>query len=191
MDGFGLTWTLMKLKAVRGTHDLFGAEISRWHHVETVIRACLESFGYQEIRTPVLEQMEVFSQSVGEDTDIVEKQMYYVDDKSSGRLVLRPEGTAAFVRSVVEHQLHRTGNPGRYFYYLSMFRHERPQKGRLRQFHQFGAEFINSDAPEADAELIVLLDQIYQKFGLTQYEVRINSLGNPECRQRYRELPLS
>lgn len=169
------------MKAVRGMHDLFGVEIVKWQWIESQVKQVFESFGYQEIRTPVLESVEVFSQTVGDDTDIVEKQMYLVQ-KESESLVLRPEGTAGFVRAVLEHQLHRDALHQRYYYYLPMFRHERPQKGRLRQFHQFGAEFINDDSPEADAEVIALLVAIYKKLGITEYEVRINSLGCTECR---------
>jgi histidyl-tRNA synthetase len=176
----------MEIKAVRGMHDLEGAELHRWTVVETRVKKALASFGYSEIRTPVLETLEVFTKSVGDQTDIVEKQMYLVD-KGEEKLALRPEGTSGFIRAVVEHGLHRSGQPLRHFYYLPMFRHERPQKGRLRQFHQFGAELINDSSPEADAELIVLLDSIYKGFGLTNYQIEINSLGSAESRGRYRD----
>lgn len=183
----------MELKAVRGMHDLFGAEIEKWRYVERKIHDVFATFGYQEIRTPVLEKIEVFKHAVGDQTDIVEKQMYTVEDRG-GRpdatpetLVLRPEGTAGFVRAVVEHQLHQSGLPQRYYYFMPMFRYERPQKGRLRQFHQFGAELINDPSPEADAELLLLLDHIYRAFGLTEYENRLNSVGCNECRPVYKE----
>lgn len=169
------------MKAVRGMHDLYGVEMAKWHWIEEQVRSVFEDFGYQEIRTPVLEQVEVFSKTVGDETDIVEKQMYQVT-KENESLVLRPEGTAGFMRAVLEHQLHRDLATQKYFYYLPMFRHERPQKGRLRQFHQFGAEFINDPSPEADADVIALLDAIYKKLGITEYEVRINSLGCLSCR---------
>lgn len=168
-------------------HDLYGEEIGSWRQIETTLFQLLKSFGYEEIRTPVLENLEVFKGTVGDETDIVEKQMYTIE-KESETLVLRPEGTAAFMRAVLEHQLHQSGNPGRYFYYLPMFRHERPQKGRLRQFHQLGIEIINDPSPEADAEIIYLLDQIYRKFGLTEYEIRINSVGCNDCRPVYKEV---
>lgn len=174
------------LKAVRGMHDLFGAEISKWHFIEKHVRDVFLQFGYQEIRTPVLENVEVFSKTVGDETDIVEKQMYQVQ-KESETLVLRPEGTAGFMRAVLEHQLQRDPICQRYFYYLPMFRHERPQKGRLRQFHQFGAEFINDPTPEADAEIIALLDAIYKKLGISEYDIRINSVGCNDCRPLFRE----
>lgn len=169
------------MKAVRGMHDLFGLEMAKWHWIENQVRQVFLDFGYQEIRTPVLEQIEVFSKTVGDETDIVEKQMYQVV-KETESLVLRPEGTAGFMRAVLEHQLQRDPVSQRFFYYLPMFRHERPQKGRLRQFHQFGAELINDGSPEADAEVITLLDTVYRKLGITEYEIRINSLGCQDCR---------
>jgi histidyl-tRNA synthetase len=177
----------LELKAVRGMHDLFGSEMERWKFVEARIHEAFRAFGYTEIRTPALEKVEVFSHAVGDATDIVEKQMYTILDRG-GRpdatpetLVLRPEGTAGFVRAVVEHQLAQTGHPQRFYYYMPMFRYERPQKGRLRQFHQFGAELINDPSAEADAELLLLLDHIYRAFGLTEYENRINSVGCGDC----------
>jgi histidyl-tRNA synthetase len=176
----------MEIRAIRGMHDLLGEEIARWNYVEEKVRSLFAAFGYQEVRTPVLEKIEVFTHTVGDETDIVEKQMYNVQ-AGEEKLVLRPEGTSSFIRAVVEHQLHRTGQPQRYYYYLPMFRHERPQKGRLRQFHQFGAEFINDPSPEADAELIVLLDHLYKMFGITEYEIRINSVGCADCRPLYKK----
>lgn len=166
-------------------NDLYGQELAVWQAVEEKIKAIFHTFGYQEIRTPVLEKVEVFKGAVGDDTDIVEKQMYSIE-KESETLVLRPEGTASFIRAVLEHQLHRNGAQ-RFYYYLPMFRHERPQKGRLRQFHQFGAELINDASPESDAEVIALLHEIYRAFGVTEYTVRINSVGCHDCRPVYKE----
>lgn len=176
----------MEIRAVRGMHDLFGEELSAWKKIETQIFSVLKAFGYSEIRTPVLENLEVFKGTVGDDTDIVEKQMYTIE-KESETLVLRPEGTAAFMRAVLEHQLHQSGNPGRYYYYLPMFRHERPQKGRLRQFHQVGIEIINDPSAEADAEIIAILHQIYKNLQITEYEIRINSVGCGDCRPAYKD----
>ncbi len=167
-------------------NDLFGEELYQWTQVENRIKQIFGSFGYSEIRTPVLEKTEVFSGTVGNETDIVEKQMYQVITDSE-TYVLRPEGTASFMRSILENKLHTSGQPSRFFYYLPMFRHERPQKGRLRQFHQFGAELINDSSPEADAELITVLDQIYKSFEITEYRVRINSVGCNQCRGDYKE----
>jgi histidyl-tRNA synthetase len=183
----------LEIKAVRGMHDLLGDEAAKWQYVEARIRSILETFGYSEIRTPVLESAEVFTQAVGDNTDIVEKQMYTVQDRShpeSGKsetLVLRPEATSSVVRAVLEHQLHRAPHPQRLYYVLPMFRYERPQKGRLRQFHQIGAELIQDPSPEADAEMIVLLDTIFRTFGLKDFEIRINSVGSEACRPQYKE----
>ncbi|NBY19332.1 hypothetical protein EBQ74_03615 [bacterium] len=176
----------MEIRSVRGMSDLFGGELHQWSHVEGKIKEIFKSFGYSEIRTPVLEKIEVFSGTVGDETDIVEKQMYRVVTDSE-TYVLRPEGTASFMRAVIEHRLNSSGQASRFFYYLPMFRHERPQKGRLRQFHQFGAELINDASPEADAELITVLDQIYKSFGISEYQVRVNSVGCNQCRNSYKE----
>ncbi len=181
------------IKAVRGMHDLLGDTASQWQKVESHVRSLLEGFGYTEIRTPVLEHIEVFTQAVGEGTDIVEKQMYTVADRNSAEgakpetLVLRPEATSSVVRAVLENQLHRAPHPHRFFYILPMFRYERPQKGRLRQFHQIGAELMGDSSPEADAESIVLLDAVFRSFGLTDFEVCINSVGSSACRPQYKE----
>jgi histidyl-tRNA synthetase len=179
---------MTEIRAVRGMRDLYGTELALWSVVESQVKRILDGFGYHEIRTPVLEKKEVFTQTVGEDTDIVEKQMYMVDSKDEDKLVLRPEGTASFMRAIVEHQLHQTGQPQRYYYYLPMFRYERPQKGRLRQFHQFGAELILDPSPEADAEIIILLDEIYKSFGISEFSARINSVGCEKCRPVYKEV---
>lgn len=184
----------MEIKAVRGMNDLFGDELARWQFVENRLRRIMTNFGYAEIRTPTLEKVEVFK-AVGDETDIVEKQMYQVQDRGAHAdskpevLVLRPEGTAGFIRAVMEHGLGNTGHRGRYYYLGPMFRYERPQKGRLRQFHQLGAELIHDASPEADAELILLFDHILTNLGLqkTHYEIRINSVMCKDCRPAYRE----
>ncbi len=175
-----------EIHAVRGMQDLYGSELVRWRHSESQIRTILENFGYQEIRTPALEKIEVFSQTVGDETDIVQKQMYTVNE-GTDKLVLRPEGTAAFIRAVVEHGLHQSGHPERYYYYLPMFRHERPQKGRLRQFFQFGAELINDPSPEADAEIIASFDHVCRSLGIDKFDIRVNSVGCGNCRPLYKE----
>jgi histidyl-tRNA synthetase len=171
-------------------HDIYGEEMEKWTHVEDQVRACLDVLGYREFRTPVLENVEVFSRSVGDETDIVEKQMYTLmaGGGEPEKLVLRPEETAAFIRAVIEHQLHKKGHPQRYYYYLPMFRYERPQKGRQRQFHQFGAEFILDPSPEADAEIIAISDLIFSQLGISEYEVRVNSVGCNDCRPLYKEV---
>jgi histidyl-tRNA synthetase len=182
----------MELTAVRGMHDSFGEELARWRHVESVVRDVLERYGYREIRTPAVEKLDVFK-AVGDETDIVEKQMFLLQTPGGDRaekdvLCLRPEGTAAFVRAVVEHRLGAPGATGRFYYALPMFRYERPQKGRLRQFHQIGIECIHDPSPGADAETIACLDDVYRAFGLTRYEIRLNSVGCAECRPAYTKL---
>lgn len=166
--------------------DLFGKEIEQWIAVERKIHQLFSHFGYAEIRTPVLENIEVFTHTVGDETDIVEKQMYTVPTGDE-KLVLRPEGTASFIRAVVEHELHQSGRAQRFYYYLPMFRHERPQKGRSRQFHQFGAELICDPSPEADAEMIAMIDHLYREFEIQEFEIRVNSVGCAICRPKYRQ----
>lgn len=176
------------ITSVRGMNDLFGEEMARWGFVEAKIRSVFRAFGYTEFRVPALEKVEVFSQTVGEDSDIVEKQMYTFTDASGEKLALRPEGTASFMRAAIEHQLHKQGVGQRYFYYLPMFRGERPQKGRLRQFHQFGAECLNDSSPESDAELIALLDTIFRALGIEEFTIRLNNIGDEPTRIKYREV---
>lgn len=168
--------------------DLFGDALLRWQRIESILHTVFSDYGFSEIRTPALEKIEVFSRSVGDTTDIVEKQMYTITDVSKEVLVLRPEGTASFMRAVVEHQLHQLAGPQRYYYYLPMFRHERPQKGRLRQFYQFGGELIQDPSPEADAEIICLVDSLFRKIGLKDFRTRLNSVGCVDCRPKYREV---
>lgn len=176
----------MEKRAVRGMHDIFGDEITLWVAVENKMKEILGFFGYREIRTPMVEKIEVFSETIGDATDIVEKQMYRIEAED-GVMVLRPEGTAPFVRAVMEHGLFAKGSAERYFYSGPMFRHERPQKGRLRQFHQIGAEIINDNTPESDAELITLLQHLFQGVGIINFTTRINSVGCATCRPVYKE----
>lgn len=168
-------------------NDLFGTELEKWLPLEKQIRATMADFGFSEIRTPTLEKIEVFSRTVGDTSDIVEKQMYTIHLPDEV-LVLRPEGTASFIRAVIEHQLHQAAGAQHYYYYQPMFRHERPQKGRLRQFHQFGAEIIQDPSPRADAELIAFVDTLFRRLGLSDFRTRINSVGCKACRPAYREL---
>lgn len=177
----------MEIRAIRGMNDLFGSDLENWLAVEKKIETIFGTFGYREIRTPVVEDKRVFSQTVGDDSDIVQKQMYEVKGSADESLVLRPEGTASFVRAVLEHGLHNSNHPQRYFYSLPMFRYERPQKGRLRQFYQCGAELINDPTPAADAEIVILLDSIYQTLKVPQYTIKINSVGCEQCRPSYRD----
>jgi len=158
-----------------------------WNFVESVIRATAELYGYQEIRTPILERAELFQRGVGETSDIVTKEMYTFEDKGGRHLSLRPEGTAPVIRAIIQHQLSQKSPIQKYFYIGPMFRYERAQAGRYRQHHQFGAEAIGTQTPEQDAELVDFLYTVYTRLGLKDLRIVINSIGETECRQAYRE----
>ncbi len=175
----------MTLTTVRGMKDILPPESSRWSALEESFRAHAGRFGFREIRTPLLERTELFARAVGETTDIVEKEMYTFADRSGDSLTVRPEGTAPVVRAVLEHRAELGEWPVRLFYIGPMFRHERPQKGRLRQFHQFGAELFGTESPYADAETIAFLYGFLRGAGLDGVSLEINSLGDPECRPRF------
>ncbi len=164
------------------------AEIGLWHKVEAAARDIFHLYGYAEIRTPALEKLELFSRGVGQDTDIVQKEMYVIRNEREGDMALRPEGTASVVRAYNEHNLAASGAvPEKLYYMLPMFRHERPQAGRFRQFHQIGAEALGVDSPAIDAEMIALVFQLMQRLGVTAFEVQLNSVGCSACRPTYRE----
>jgi histidyl-tRNA synthetase len=167
--------------------DFLPAEIDAWQRLEAMTREVCRRFGYKEIRTPVVEPTELFVRSVGETTDIVEKEMYTFPDRNGQSVTLRPEGTASVVRAAIQHSLVATGEITRLFYVGPMFRYERPQKGRQRQFHQIGIEALGQDRPEVDAEVIDLLMTLLTQIGVGELKLRINSLGCPECRPPYRE----
>jgi histidyl-tRNA synthetase len=175
----------MTLQPVRGMKDILPPESLRWAALEAAFRSCATSHGFSEIRTPVLEKTELFSRGVGESTDIVEKEMYTFTDRSGDSLTLRPEGTAAVVRAILSGRSEIGEWPARLFYIGQMFRHERPQKGRLRQFHQLGAELFGTDAPHADAEVIAFLHRFLAGAGLAGVSLQINTLGDPDCRPAY------
>jgi len=168
-------------------NDILPEEIGVWHFLEDCVREVFHAFGFREIRVPALEKTELFCRSIGEETDIVAKEMYTFLDKSDHSLTLRPEGTASVMRSYIEHQLHQTSQISRLYYLGPMFRYERPQKGRYRQFHQIGAEVIGEDSPLVDAQLLVMLDHFFKRIGITDAQLQINSIGCPECRPRYRQ----
>ena len=175
-----------KIQGVRGMEDLFDAKtVKIWQWIEMKARALFESAAFQEIRTPMVENADLFERSVGETTEIVEKEMYILHDRNGQRLALRPEGTASVVRAFIEHFTDRQQNEGRFYYMGPMFRYERPQKGRLRQFHQIGTEIFGPDHPLLDAEMIALAHRFFQELGLSNITLQLNSLGSPECRQRY------
>ncbi|MCL1927072.1 MAG: histidine--tRNA ligase [Syntrophorhabdaceae bacterium] len=165
--------------------DILPSESARWVALENSFRAHAGRYGFREIRTPLLERTELFSRAVGETTDIIEKEMYTFVDRSGDSLTARPEGTAPVVRALLEHRSEIGEWPVRLFYIGPMFRHERPQKGRLRQFHQFGAELFGAESPYADAEMIAFLGGFFQELGLKDITLEINSLGDQECRPNF------
>lgn len=172
----------------RGTNDILPEEAARWRHIESLFRRAFLCAGYGEIRTPVFEHTELFHRSVGADTDIVEKEMYTFTDRGGRSVTLRPEGTAPVVRAYLENGLHGDPQPVKLFYVSSpMFRYDRPQAGRYRQFHQAGAEVFGAADPTADAEVIALAAGFLKGLGLRDLSVRVNSIGCPRCRPAYRE----
>ncbi|MDK2856453.1 MAG: histidyl-tRNA synthetase, partial [Bacillota bacterium] len=176
----------MLTTAPRGTRDILPEEVERWHYLEDVIRAHCRLYGYGEIRLPLFEHTELFQRGVGETTDIVEKEMYTFTDRGGRSLTLRPEATASTVRAYLEHNLSAGPQPVKFYYLGPMFRYDRPQAGRYRQFHQFGVEAIGSAEPTVDAEVIILALDFYTKLGLTNLTVELNSIGCPVCRREYR-----
>ncbi len=174
------------IKAITGTKDILPLDIPRWKLLESVVQKKMGSYNYKEIRTPVFEETALFARGIGEATDIVSKEMYTFLDKGGTSLTLRPEMTASVVRSFIEHSLSAKQSLNKLFYVAPMFRQERPQAGRFRQFHQFGAEAIGSKAPQLDAEIIIIAYQILNELGLKNLSVKINSLGVPESRENYK-----
>ncbi|GBG12889.1 histidyl-tRNA synthetase [Novimethylophilus kurashikiensis] len=174
------------IQAVRGMNDMLPADAPLWEFFEETVRDWLRGYGYKQIRTPIVESTDLFVRSIGEVTDIVEKEMYSFEDRLNGeQLTLRPEGTASCVRSVVQHNLLYNA-PQRLWYMGPMFRHERPQKGRYRQFHQVGIESLGFDGPDMDAEHIIMTARLWKLLGLEDVALEINSLGSAEARANYR-----
>ncbi|MDD2851295.1 MAG: histidine--tRNA ligase [Desulfuromonadaceae bacterium] len=176
----------MALTAVKGFNDILPVESGRWHFIEQTARKVFELNGFEEIRVPVLEKTELFSRSIGDATDIVEKEMYTFTDKGENSITLRPEGTAGVMRAFIEHKLYAQDPIAKLYYMGPMFRYERPQKGRYRQFHQIGAEITGVTDPLADAQVLNMLTAFFREIGLTEPTLQINSLGCPECRPEYR-----
>ena len=174
----------LNIKRPNGTEDVLPKDVHKWHTVEKIARETAESFGFSEIRIPTFENTELFQRSVGETTDVVQKEMYTVMAKET-KFTLRPEGTAGTIRAMLQNGLLNEALPQRVYYILSCFRHERPQAGRLREFHQFGLEMAGSSAPSADAEVISLAKDILERLGLKNIELYINSIGCPKCRADY------
>jgi len=175
-----------KINAVKGMNDVLPVESAKWEWLESVIRDLMAKYAYRNIRTPIVEPTSLFIRGLGEVTDIVEKEMYSFEDRLNGEaLTLRPESTAGVVRAVVEHNLLYEG--GKRLYYMGpMFRHERPQRGRYRQFHQIGAEVLGFQGPEIDAEVILLAHDLWQSIGLKDIRLELNSLGQPPERMAHR-----
>ncbi len=174
----------INIKRPNGTEDVIPKNVHKWHTIEKITRDIAESFGFGEIRVPTFENTDLFLRSVGETTDVVQKEMYTVMAKES-KFTLRPEVTAGVVRAMLQNGLLNEALPQRVYYILSCFRHERPQAGRLREFHQFGVEMAGSQYPSADAEVIMLAKTILDRLGLNKIELHINSIGCPTCRANY------
>ena len=176
-----------KLQAIRGMYDILPDQTPLWQNIERVITEVLKQYGYQEIRLPAVEKTELFARSIGEQTDIVSKEMYTFNDRNNDQLTLRPEGTAGCVRAGLEHGLFHN-QTRRLWYSGPMFRHERPQKGRQRQFHQIGVEAFGMPGPDIDAENILMCARIWKELNLSGMTLQINTLGTPESRTRYRQI---
>lgn len=176
----------LNIKRPTGTEDILPKNIHKWYTIEKIARETAESFGFGEIRVPTFENTDLFMRSVGETTDVVQKEMYTVKAKES-EFTLRPEGTAGVIRAMLQNGLLNEALPQRVYYILSCFRHERPQAGRLREFHQFGLEMAGSKSPAADAEVISLAKTILDRLGIKNIELYINSIGCPACRAKYHE----
>jgi len=176
----------LKLAGVKGMNDILPTDAALWEYFENTVRSMLRAYGYQNIRTPIVEPTELFTRGIGEVTDIVEKEMYSFTDALNGQgLTLRPEGTAGVVRSILEHSLLYDG-PKRLWYIGPMFRHEKPQRGRYRQFHQVGVEALGFAGPDADAEIILMCQRLWDDLGLSGIRLQINSLGQAEERAQHR-----
>ncbi len=174
------------IQPIRGMNDVLPAEIGLWQHLEGALRELVATYGYEEIRVPIVEHTELFKRSIGEFTDIVEKEMYTFTDQGGDSLTLRPETTAGIARAAISNGLLR-GQKHKLWCIGPMFRHERPQKGRYRQFHQFDVEALGYEGPDVDAELIVMLARLWRMLGLTRVKLQLNSLGTPAARALYRE----
>ncbi len=175
------------IKSVKGTSDITAPEILLWQHVERTMATTAKAYGYEEIRTPTIEMEELFSTSVGQDTDIVEKEMYAFPDKKGRHLVLRPEGTAAACRAYIEHQLNLQPSPTKFYYMGSFFRYEQPQSGRKREFHSFGVEALGEQSPVQDVEVIDMVMTMLSRLGLAHLSVDVNSIGDDDCRPAYKD----
>src|SRR6201987_1267308 len=173
------------IRAVKGTRDILPPASSVLNRVEEVAREVFRTFNYHEIRTPIFEETALFARGVGEDTDIVGKEMYTFEDRDGASLTLRPEATASVMRAYIEHRLDQVPGVKKFYYIGPMFRRERPQKGRYRQFYQIGAEAIGSESPVVDAEVIEMVVDLLRRAGLEGSQLLINSIGDSNCRPAY------
>jgi len=176
------------ITGIKGMNDILPGEVETWQFLEKTARRIFQAYGFAEIRVPVVEKTELFCRSIGETTDIVEKEMYTFDDKSGNSLTLRPEGTAPVMRSFIEHKMHALDTVAKLYYLGPMFRYERPQKGRYRQFHQIGAEAIGVEDAKIDAQVLAMLVHFFDEAAIPDVALQINSLGCPECRPGYRQM---
>ncbi len=178
----------MKFRTIKGTKDILPSDATAWQHVERTVRQVMHAFNYREIRTPLFEQTGLFARSIGELTDIVSKEMYTFPDRSGESVTLRPEGTAAVLRAYIQNNLGEQSPLVKVYYIGPMFRQERPQAGRLRQFHQFGAEALGSPSPSLDVEMMQLPLEVYRALGIDACALNINSVGCEKCRPAYKQL---
>ena len=176
----------MKLQTIRGVKDILPNEIWKWQWVELIAHKIFPRYGFKEIRIPIFENTRLFSRSIGETTDIVEKEMYTFEDRSGDSITLRPEGTASVVRAYIEHKMYAPPSVTKMFYIGPMFRYERPQAGRLRQFYQIGVEAMGSPSPIVDVEVMTMLIEFFHELGIEDSKLQINSLGNQSCRPQYK-----
>ncbi len=177
---------MAKYQAVRGTKDILPADAALFQILETAARAVFARFGFSEIRTPTFESLDLFQRSMGETTDVVQKEMYVFEDRGGRKLALRPEGTAGVVRAFIEHHLSQTMPFCKLFYIGPMFRAERPQAGRFREFWQIGGEYFGNPSPYADAELLLMITHLFKTLGLPEFRLKLNNLGDKESRASYR-----
>jgi len=175
------------ITGIKGINDILPDVVGKWQLVESAARRIFSNFGFQEIRLPILEKTELFARSIGESTDIVEKEMYTFPDRNGQLLTLRPEATASVVRAFIQHRLHLQPNMRKFYTFGPMFRHERPQKGRYRQFHQINVEVFEMDDPMIDAEVIYMLLVFLQELNIPDITLHLNSMGCPDCRQPFRQ----
>ena len=174
------------IRSVKGTHDILPDQTWRWRKIESALHSFMQKYGYEEIRTPAFEKTELFARGIGEETDIVSKEMYSWTDQGGERLTLKPELTAPVVRSFIQHSLGSQSTVNRLYYMDALFRRERPQKGRTRQFHQFGSEVFGSEHPEADVEIIAISYNFFKTLGIDNLILTLNSIGSEDCRNNYR-----